>query len=148
MIVKNNFYAIRTRWIVSIPSRYALANSPGCLEVSMRRNRTFDSEWIIRLRQQSFIVTEEFLFSSVAFILSRLRIFYNGFQDNVPIIARLLASTKLKKSKWKKNRDTCDLSNRSIDFKRSMSKVYIATIRWNWWHCQLVRQWRNYRCHR
>lgn len=54
-----------------------------------------------------------------------------------------------KKSKWKKNGvDIYDLSNCSIDFKRSMSKVYAATIRWNWWHCQLVRQWRNYRCHR
>lgn len=70
VIVKNNFYTIRTRWIVRIPSCYVLANSPGCLQVSTRRNRTFDSERIIRLRQQSFIVMEEFLFSSLAFILS------------------------------------------------------------------------------
>lgn len=102
VIVKSNFYAIRTRWIVRIPSCYVLANSPGCVQVSMRRNRTFDSERIIRLRQQSFIVTEEFLFSSVAFILSRLRILCNGFQDNIPIIVKLLDSAKLKKSKWKK----------------------------------------------
>lgn len=96
----------------------------------MRRNWTFDSERIIRLRQQSFIVTEEFLFLSVAFILSCLRILYNEFRDNIPIIARLLGSAKLKKIEMKKNGvDIYDLSNRSIDFKRSMSKVYTATIR-------------------